>query len=73
MSAPKLNPALGIPALRHDKHDLRDMGVGVYRGPQATRRTDWAHVGEVLLNAVLGFFYTVFALTLVALGLWRYL
>jgi len=44
----RINPKLGIPCL--------------YSGPQATRkpRTDWAYVGEIILNAVLGLLYTVF-------------
>ena len=72
MTAPKLNPALGIPALRHDKHGLRDLGVGVYEGPQARRKTDWQYVGEICLNALMATIYTVLALALVALGAWRF-
>lgn len=70
MSAPRLNPALGIPILRDDKHDLHDLGVGTYRGPRATRRTDWAYVGELVLNATLGLLGTAVAVLLAALAMW---
>lgn len=70
MGKPKINPALGIPTLRDDKHDLHDLEVGTYRGPQAVRKTDWACVGEALLNVALGVGITIFAMAFLAAYLW---